>query len=64
MNIGDLVELSAYGKRLKCMARCVGCLGLVVKVDQPYSPAAELLVDWNGGHGEEYHTRRDLKIAK
>ena len=30
MKIGDLVELSAYGKKLKCLSRWRGDIGLVI----------------------------------
>ena len=30
MEIGDLVELSAYGKKLKCLSQYKGDIGLVI----------------------------------
>ena len=69
MKIGDIVTLSAYGKRLKCNKMFVGMVGLVVDVD----PVAGIvhhsnavMVAWNGQDASKpkYHIRADLKHAK
>ena len=37
MKAGDLVELSAYGKKLKCLHDWRNAFGLIVKVKTKYS---------------------------
>ena len=69
MQVGDIVELSAYGKRLKCNREFRDKVGLVVDVD-PIAGLADhsnaIMVAWNGGDVSKpnYHIRRDLKHAK
>jgi len=65
MKVGDLIELSAYGKRLHCVSERRGKLGIVVAV-RP-APDWGVVVDWlDTTHPEARycHPRRDLKIAK
>ena len=62
MKIGDLVELSAYGNKLRDYEHCHGKVGLVISRSHPsgwwevqwiHSPLTKLV-----------HPRKDLKIAK
>ena len=69
MKVGDLVELSAYGRKLKWFSR--GRLnhediGVLVAQDESYQGNPEpYLVAWNFGSGPKRpHLRRDLRIAK
>jgi hypothetical protein len=69
MQPGDIVELSAYGKKLKCNHSFVGRVGLVVEVDSVaglVSHANAVMVTWGGDdpHKPCYHIRADLKHAK
>jgi hypothetical protein len=61
MKIGDLVELSAYGKRLKDHAHVRGKLGLVIEKHHSYG---WWRVQWVGSPLRIIHSRKDLKIAK
>jgi len=69
MQVGDFVELSAYGRRLHCNRELTEKVGIVVQVD----PVAGLvdhsnavMVAWNGVDFStpNYHIRRDLKYIK
>ena len=69
MKVGDFVELSAYGKRLKCNREMRGKVGLVVEVDtvmRPANPAGAIMVSWSGSDFDQrcYHIRQDLKYIK
>ena len=69
MQVGDFVELSSYGKRLKRNRLCVGRVGLVVEVDPIVGMASgsnAVIVAWNGSDFSKpsYHIRRDLKHIK
>ena len=69
MKVGDLVELSSYGKRLKMMKDWVDDMGVVSKItplkSYPYH-GMEYHIVWskNGYHpGHMYFARKDLKYA-
>ena len=69
MQVGDFVELSAYGKRLRCNHACVDCVGLVVEVDPVHGlvdHSNAVIVAWSGHDVSKpsYHIRRDLKYIK
>jgi len=73
MQVGDLVELSSYGRKLKCNKNFVGLVGLIVMVDSTEQdkrmgmlhPATAIMVSWVGTDFEDYayHIRRDLKYV-
>jgi len=66
MKVGDLVELSAYGKKLKWYSR--GRLkqedvGILVEINNGHLDS--YMVRWNYGTGTKRpHSRKDLKMAK
>jgi len=61
MQVGDLVELSAYGNSLKHNEYVVGKLGLVRRV----SRFSTVKVEWIGtGISVWRYDRRELKYAK
>ena len=67
MQTGDIVRLSAYGKRLKCNQAFVERVGLVMEVDPIRGlagPSNAVMVTWSGSTKLSYHIRRDLKHAK
>lgn len=70
MKVGDLVELSAYGKKLTCNYRQLENVGLVVRVDLIESlgsgihPMTAMSVHWMGHEKPIHQIRRDLKYAK
>jgi hypothetical protein len=67
MQVGDIVELSAYGKRLKCNEGFVARVGLVMEVEPVRGLASQtnaVMVNWSGLNNVNYHIRRDLKHAK
>ena len=66
MKVGDLVELSAYGRRLKCNLTARARVGLVTMIDihEVASPQDAVMVSWSGLDQKLYHIRRDLKHAK
>ena len=68
MNIGDLVELSSYGKSLKCNRLQKGKVGIVMFRDphEIASPQDALMVSWSGTDFDKraYHIRRDLKHVR
>ena len=66
MKVGDLVELSAYGRRLKCNLTARARVGLVTMLDihEVASPQDAVMVSWSGLDQKLYHIRRDLKHAK
>ena len=67
MQVGDIVELSAYGKGLKCNQQFVKRVGLVMEVDPIHGLAGmtnAVMVSWSGLENTNYHIRRDLKHAK
>ena len=66
MKIGNLVELSAYGKRLKCNIKALGRVGLVITTDvrEVTNPSDAIVVSWSGLEQKLFHIRRDLKHAK
>ena len=77
MKVGDLVQLSAYGKKLDVNSQAVGKTGLVIRIyDKKSSPFASfpmsrnaqycpkeycLEVLWHGTDNCHLHVRRDLK---
>jgi hypothetical protein len=70
VKVGDLVELSAYGKKLTCNFSTRGCVGLVVDIDAPASgptgihPGTAITVQWTGHTDPMSQIRRDIKYAK
>lgn len=67
MEVGELVVLSAYGKKISVNYRVDGSVGLILEV-QVGSDAKSSFdvykVLWSGGGGTMWHIRRDLKKAK
>ena len=57
---GDLVQLSAYGSRLKMNRQYRNSVGLVTYFDSQYA----ITVIWQGSTRESHHVRNDLKFAK
>tara|TARA_R110002074_G_scaffold360414_1_gene533143 strand:+ start:46 stop:258 length:213 start_codon:yes stop_codon:yes gene_type:complete len=70
VKVGDLIELSAYGKRLTCNHHQLKNVGLVVGVDLTESlgpgmhPMTAMTVRWMGHEKPIHQIRRDLKHAK
>ena len=68
MKVGDLVELSSYGKRLKCHRRQKGKVGIVTMKDihEVASPQDAIVVSWSGSDFDDwcYHIRMDLKYVR
>ena len=67
MKVGDLVELSAYGKKLSCNYRARDLVGLVTEVDAPLRPThlgTAVTVHWTGAYGPRSQVRRDLKHVR
>ena len=71
MKVGDLVQLSSYGKKLKHYAwqlQQVGpdAVGILIKLESSLSPRLEdnYIVFWKGGKMRQAHLRVDLKSAK
>jgi len=67
VKVGDLVELSAYGKGLRCNRSVTGKVGLVVSIDlqEVASPAGAVSVAWAGHYVQDcFHIRRDLKHVR
>ena len=71
MKVGDLVELSAYGKKLKMFKKQRGLVGVVVDISG--APIfSHVHVQWcgaintsnRGGVSSHRLTRKDLRIAK
>ena len=65
MKEGDLVQLSSYGSKLKCLNRLKGCIG-IVSILMPHNERLNYRVDWyiNGKVNRERHARKDLKMVK
>tara|TARA_R100001129_G_scaffold131158_1_gene92930 strand:+ start:250 stop:450 length:201 start_codon:yes stop_codon:yes gene_type:complete len=65
MKEGDLVQLSSYGNKLKCLKDFKGCIGMI-SIYIPTSKRMKYRVDWfiNGKVKRERHTRKDLKKVK
>ena len=65
MKEGDLVQLSSYGNKLKCLKMYRGGIG-VVSIYTPERQRMKFNVDWfkNGKVKRERHTRKDLKKVK
>ena len=67
MKVGDLVELSSKGKRLKYCRKFVGLVGMICEVDSTRNKAEEQIewyyVNWCGGGQRSPHLRRDLKYV-
>lgn len=66
MEVGELVTLSAYGKKISVNFRVRGMVGIILEVQKSEvpSPADVYKILWSGGGGTMYHIRRDLKKAK
>ena len=67
MKVGDLVELSSYGKRLKCNRHQKGKVGIVTMRDphEVASPQDAIMVSWSGSDCRQcYHVRMDLKHVR
>ncbi len=66
MEVGELVTLSAYGKKISVNFRVRGMVGIVLEVQrcEPSTPVDVYKIMWSGGGGTMYHIRRDLKRAK
>ncbi len=65
MELGELVTLSAYGKKISVNFKVRGMIGIILEVQRSEvpSPVDVYRVMWSGG-GTMYHIRRDLKKAK
>ena len=67
MQVGDLVVLSSYGKKIKTTTRVVGkdSMGIIICVD-PNDGAGEYPyeVQWFSYDRPMSHLRQDLKYAK
>ena len=65
MKEGDLVQLSSYGNKLKCLKDYKDCIGMV-SIYLPNNQRMKYRVDWfiNGKVKRERHTRKDLKKVK
>jgi len=62
VKVGDLIQLSAYGKKLeyyKTTAIWPDGVGVLVKVSPPHYTAL-----WKGGRLKESHIRKDIKLVK
>jgi len=67
MKVGDLVTLSAYGRKLKCNYEFTDSVGVVVSVDGrlPLYRCTAINVLWAGVQNQKtYQIRADLKYAK
>ena len=66
MKVGDLVELSARGKKLKYCERHIGKVGIISGVDyaSQFEKKEWFYVDWCGGDKHQPHLRTDLKFAR
>jgi len=66
VEVGELVTLSAYGKKISVNFRVRGMVGIILEVQKSEvpSPADVYKILWSGGGGTMYHIRRDLKRAK
>ena len=68
MKVGDLVELSAKGKALKCCGKFVGLVGIVSGKDRTnyFDKPTKVwyYVDWCGGENRVPHLRNDLKHVR
>jgi hypothetical protein len=66
VEVGELVTLSAYGKKISVNFRVRGKVGiiLVVQRSEVPTPVDVYKIMWSGGGGTMYHIRRDLKRAK
>ncbi len=62
MKIGDLVELSARGKALKCLRHCKNQLGIILEI-KTYGCTENYSVRWNDSKFVN-HRREELKYAK
>jgi len=65
MKIGDLVELSSKGEKLKYCKEFVGLIGVICGLDfsEQYSKKEWYYVDWCGGKKHSPHLRTDLKFV-
>ena len=65
MKEGDLVQLSSYGSKLKCLRFYRDCVGMI-SIHIPTNKRMKYRVDWfiNGKVKRERHTRKDLKKVK
>ena len=67
MEVGDLVMLSAYGKKISVNYRVDESVGLILEVQTGNDEKSNFdvyKVLWSGGGGTMWHIRRDLKKAK
>ena len=66
MEVGELVTLSAYGKKISVNFRVRGKIGIILEVQRSEvpTPVDVYKIMWSGGGGTMYHIRRDLKRAK
>ena len=67
MEVGDLVVLSAYGKKISVNYRVDESVGLILEVQTGNDGKSNFdvyKVLWSGGGGTMWHIRRDLKKAK
>jgi hypothetical protein len=69
MKIGDLVILSAYGRKLRCNNEFTDSVGVVVSVDvrpgRPLHRCTAINVLWASVQNRKtYQIRADLKFAK
>jgi hypothetical protein len=68
VEVGDLVMLSAYGKKISVNRKVDGNVGLVLEVQSGGVGSSNFFdvykVWWSGGGGIMWHIRKDLKRAK
>lgn len=62
MKVGDLVQLSAYGKKLTCNYHQINNVGIVVKL-HGYGDYY-LQIQWAGHEESMQQIRRDLKHVR
>lgn len=63
MEVGDLVQLSSYGKKISVNHNFIGKVGVIVHWDWNKDKYAIFRVHW-AASGFMYHIRRDLKKVK
>jgi hypothetical protein len=67
VEVGELVVLSAYGKKISVNYRVDESVGLILEVQTGNDEKSSFdvyKVLWSGGGGTMWHIRRDLKKAK
>ena len=64
MQVGELVELSAAGRKIKQNSQCYGLIGLIVRIELDGNQPHPIKIQWLITAGELYYPMKRYEIKK